>query len=246
MGPRVLLLLAIPSVIWAQTHDPVLQIPPIKTSFEIDGQPVGITAWGTVRAATTGSFDVSFTADFGDLEQNITPLMRSQLNRSERCGDRLSVDHASLVPAAPAAELTAYIHYERWGCAKAFGKEMVKRLTGGNATLEVKLTPSVDAGAVALAAEVQKVDADGSLGELLRSGSLEAALREKIARSIQSAIQKGMNFQSSLPPSLAGAVTVTAARFTDGGNARLWFTLDGEVHLSADQFQSLARELKPH
>jgi hypothetical protein len=123
---------------------------------------------------------------------------------------------------------------------------MVKRLAGGNAVIEVKLTPSADARGVVLAADVQKIDADGSLGDLLRSGSLGTALREKIARSVQSAIQKGMNFQSSLPPAIAGAITVNGARFAAGGDARLWLNLDGDVRLSADQFQSLAGAMKPH
>ncbi len=245
MGPRALLLLAIPSFLWAQTGAPELRIPPIKTQLQIDGQTADITAWGTVRAASAGRFKVSLTADLGELEQKITPLMRSELNRSEHCGDRLSVDHASLVPAAPTAVLTAYVHYERWGCAKAFGREIVKRLAGGDATIVVNITPSADGGAVALAAEVQKIDAGGSLGELLNSGSLGTALRDNIAHSVQAAIQKGVSFQSSLPPPLAGAVAVNSVRFADGGNARLWLALAGEVRISAEQFQSLAREMKP-
>ncbi|MGA2273910.1 MAG: hypothetical protein ABSH00_10170 [Bryobacteraceae bacterium] len=68
------------------------KIPPSHTSFDLDGQSAGITAWGTIRATPAGRFNASLTADLGDLEQNITPLMRSELNRSARCGDRLSVD----------------------------------------------------------------------------------------------------------------------------------------------------------
>jgi len=114
MGPRVLLL-AIPFVVWAQAPDPAIEIPPVKTSFEIDGQAASITAWGVVRMASPRGFQVSLTADLSDRAQNATPLMRAELNRSDRCGDRLSVDHALLVPAAPAAVLTAYVHLRTLG-----------------------------------------------------------------------------------------------------------------------------------
>ena len=115
---------------------------------------------------------LTLTADLGEFQQNILPILRSQLNRSDRCGERLSVEQAALVPAAPDSVLNATVHYERWGCMKAFGKDVNKRLVGGNAVLSVKLTPSVEANVLALKAEVVSLQADGSLGELHRSGSV--------------------------------------------------------------------------
>jgi hypothetical protein len=56
--------------------------------------------------------------------------------------------------------------------------------------MEINLTPSVRENDIALGAEVRKIDADGSLGDVLRSGSVGDSIREKIAASIGSAIRK--------------------------------------------------------
>jgi hypothetical protein len=113
--------------------------------------------------------------------------------------------------------LTAHVHYERWACVKAFGKNVVKRLVGGNAVVVVKLTPSAGADGISMASEVQKIDADGSLGEVLQSGSFWApAVKEKIAGSIESSIRKGLDLKSTLPPAAASAATLRSAQFVSG------------------------------
>lgn len=227
----------------AQTNNLTLRIPPVKTSLNLEGQPVGITVWGTVSAAPSGIFRLAVTVDLGEFQENLTPVLSAQLNRSDRCGERLSVERAAVVPAAPSSVLTAYVHYERFGCVKAFGKEVVKRLVGGNGVIEVNLTPSVGENGIILTAKVGKVDADGSLGELLRSGSLGDSIREKIAASIQSAIQKSANLKSTLPSAIGSAAAIQTAQFADGGAGRLWLVIDGEVRLSAEQLRGVAKEL---
>jgi hypothetical protein len=73
------------------------------------------------------------------------------------------------------------VHYERYACVKALGKEIVKRLVGGNSVVELNLTPSSEGGQIGLAAHVVKIDSDGSLGELLHSREqLGDSIREKI------------------------------------------------------------------
>jgi hypothetical protein len=148
-----------------------------------------------------------------------------------------------LAPAAPSAILTVYVHYERFTCVKAFGKEMVKRLVGGNGVVEVNLAPSVGENRVLLTAEVRKIDADGSLGEVLRSGSFGDSLRQKIAASIESAVQKSTDLKSTLPPSMEKVLALQTIRFADGGTGRIWLTIEGEGRLSAEQFQAVAKEL---
>jgi hypothetical protein len=223
--------------------DVVLKIPPVKTSVDIEGQAIQITASGTVSAAAPGNFHVAVTVDLANFQENLTAVMAAELNRSDRCGERLSVERAVLAPAAPAAVMTASVHYERFTCVKAFGKQVVKRLIGGNGVVEVNLAPSVGENQIVLTADVRKIDADGSLGEVLRSGSLGDSLRQKIAASIQSAIQKSADLKSALPASIESAVAIQTVRFGDGGAGRLWLGIDGAVHLSAEQFQTLAKEL---
>jgi hypothetical protein len=232
---------AVVCAVQAQTGD--LRIPPVKTSLNLEGQPVGFTAWGTVSAGPSGVFRLAVTVDLGEFQENLTPVLSAQLNRSDRCGERLSVERAVLAPAGSSSVLTANVQYERFGCVKAFGKEVVKRLVGGNGVIEVNLTPSVGENGIILTAQVRKVDADGSLGELLRSGPLGDSIREKIAASIQSAIQKSANLKATLPSQMGSAAVIQTAQFADGGSGRLWLLVAGEVRLSAEQLRDVAKEL---
>ena len=234
------LALLVTCLVQAQTGSLTLKIPPVKTSLNLEGQPVEITAWGAVSAASSGVLSLALTVDLGNFQENLTPVLAAQLNRSDRCGERLSVERAVLSPAAPSAALTAHVHYERFACVKAFGKEIVKRLAGGNGVVEVNLAPSVGESGITLTAQVRKMDADGSLGELLRSGSLGDSIREKIAGSIESAIRKSANLKSTLPAAIENAATIRTVQFADGGAGRLWLAITGEVRLPAEQFRRLA------
>jgi hypothetical protein len=227
----------------AQTGNSTLNIPPVKTSLNLEGQALEITAWGAVSTAPSGAYRLAMTVDLGNFQENLTPVLAAQLNRSDRCGERLSVEHAALAPEAPSAVLTANVRYERFACAKAFGKQIVTRLAGGNAVVEVNLTPSVAENRMALTAQVRKIDADGSLGELLRSGSFGDSIRQKITASIESAIQKSANLKSTLPAEIENVAALQTGQFADGGAGRLWLNMTGEVRLSAEQFQDVTRKL---
>jgi len=217
----------------AQTD--TVKIPPLKTSLTLEGQPVAIAIWGSVSPAR-----LSATVDLGDFQEHLTPILAAQLNRSEKCGERLTVDRVAL---APPGLLTANVHYERFACAKAMGKEISKRLVGGNAVVEVNLAPSVLENHIAMTAEVRRIDADGSLGEALRAGSFGDSIRQKIATSIESSIRKSADLKSALPEGMESVVTLKSVRFTDGGSGRLWLMLEGEVHLSAEQFRGLQKSI---
>jgi hypothetical protein len=117
---------------------------------------------------------LQLSADLSDLQQNITDVLSAELNKDDRCGVRIAVQHATLTPAPPASLAAIQLHYERWGCAKVFGKEQTKRLVGGNAVMQLKLVPAIerDNSELRLVPEVGPIEADGSLGELLRSGTL--------------------------------------------------------------------------
>jgi hypothetical protein len=244
---RIAVLLSSALILAGRGHsqDLTLKIPPVKTSFDAGGQAIPVTAWGTVSGASPDTFRLALTADLAGLQDNITPLLRTELNRSDRCGERLSVDHAALVPSDPAAVLTVNLRYERWGCAKVFGKDAVKRLVGGNAVVVVKLTPSAGPEGIGMASEVQKIDADGSLGEVLSSGSMGASVKEKIANSIQSAIRKSLDLKAALPPRIGAAAAFESARFSSGPEGQLWISVGAGLRLSPDELQTLARQMKP-
>ena len=235
-------LLACFFIVQAQTGSPALILPPVAATFDIGGHSVPLTAWGKIFPPSAGVAGAELTADLGSLQDNITEVLRAQLNRSDRCGDRLSVEQAALVPEGPAAILTAHVHYERWGCAKAFGKEMVKRLVGGNALVEVGLTPTVRAEGVALESEVRRMEADGSLGDALRSDTLGNTMKDRVTHSVESAVQKASAFGSAMPPGIAEAVTLRGARFADGGG-RLHIVANADLHISGEQLEILAKQV---
>jgi len=175
-----------------------LKIPPVRTTLKVENQPVTITAWGTIamtsRQQDRVAFRLDLIADLSDFQQNITDILRSQLDKSDRCGEHIDIQHATLTPADPASVVTAQLHYERWACTKIFGKQTARRLVGGNAVVELKLTPEVEESrTVRLQPELGTIQADGSLGQLLRTGPFEQMLREKVAHALQSATEKGTN-----------------------------------------------------
>jgi hypothetical protein len=162
------------------------------------------------------------------------------LNRSDRCGERLSVQRATLRPAGPAAALTASVDYEKWACVKALGKQITKRLVGGNAIVPVKLTPVVSGGReVKLTGEVGEIQADGSLGEALRSGSFGDALQEKVRTSILRALDKGASLHAALPESVAGLAKISRVAFDDSGGGHLSLDVSAEIAIPFDQARSM-------
>jgi hypothetical protein len=220
----------------AQGSAPEIKIPPAKFTVQIDQQRIELTAWGTV-SPSTGADALNLTVDLGGLQEHLTQALAGQLNRSEKCGERLTVESATLAPAAPSGALTANVNYERYACAKAFGREIVKKLVSGHGVVELKLTPQVADNNISVEAEVRKMDADGSLGELLRSGSFGDSLRQDIGDSIESAIQKSADLKAFLPAAIQNAVTIQSVRFADGGSGRLWLNIAGQVRLPAAELR---------
>jgi hypothetical protein len=234
----------------AHAQNVTFKIPPVKIPFKIKDQSVTITASAIVsmhsKDQETSMFKLELTADLGELQQNITPLLASQLDKNDACGERIAIEHADLTPIEPASLAVVQLHYERWACAKVLGKEKSKRLVGGNAVIEVKLTPAIEENKteLRLVPEVGRIDADGSLGELLHTGTLGDMIRDKIGTSILSAMEKGTNLSATLPSALQGHATIQNAEFKDGRTGRLSVVLEGEGQITREQIQELAKQIK--
>jgi hypothetical protein len=227
----------------ARAEDPAFRIPPVKSSFTVENQSIEISASGLASRIGPDLFQLKLDADLGSLQENITALLRPQVDRSNRCGERISLERATLAPMAPSSLLTAYVHYEKWACAKAFGKEVAKRLVGGNGVIPVKLTPAVDQNTVRLNPEVGEIQADGSLGEMLRSGSFGADLRDKISEKLVSTIQKSTNLGTTLPPGLESVATLRSVRFA-GNEGRLSLAIQGELRIQTEKIRALLDQMK--
>lgn len=234
----------------ARAQNAYFKIPSVKIPIKFKDQTITITASGSVfihsKDQDATIFKLELHADLGELQQNMTGLLGSQLDKDDACGERITIEHAELVPIDPASSATVQLHYERWACAKVFGKEKRKRLVGGDALIEVKLTPAIQENntELLLLPEVGKIEADGSLGELLRSGSLGEMLRDKIRASILSAMEKGTDLSVTLPPAIQGRASIQNAEFKDGGSGRLIVVLKGEGRISREQIQELSKQIK--
>lgn len=242
------ILLSIAPLVAAPT-DLMFHIPPVTTTLQIAEQPVAVTVSGIIQGASGADggavLRLTLVAGLSDLQRQIAPILRAQLNQNDRCGERLSVDQASLSPASPASLLTANVHYEKWACAKAFGKQIVKKLIGGNGVIRMRLTPAIEnSDSVQLRAEVLSIDADGQLGEVLRSGSYGAALQEKIRKTIASAVDKSTRLTESLPAAVRGVAALRTVQFSDSGEGRLEINLTGEARISGEQARELTEQMK--
>jgi len=240
--------LTLPTMLFAQ--ETTFKILPQKIPFTVKDQQAYIVASATVsmvsKTSAADTFRLQLTADLTGLQENLTPLLSAQLDKDDRCGDRIAIQQATLTPAPPAAVATVQLHYERFACVKAFGKQQAKRLVAGNALVPIRLTPAVDQNdtQLRLNPEVSAIQADGSLGELLRSGALGEMIQEKIRDSILNAMQKGANLGATLPLAVQPYATITSAQFHDAGAQPLAVELIGEIRVPRDQLQAVTQQLK--
>ena len=246
----VLLLATLASPLFAAPKNETFKIPPVKIPLKIKDQQITIVASGQLTMAPkvhdVNIVNLALNADLADLQQNLAPVLAAALDKDNRCSDRIQIQNATITPIEPASLVVVQLHYERWVCVKLFGKEQVQKLIGGNAVIQVKLTPTVgeDHTELRLVPELGPIQADGTLGELLRAENIGEILRDKIQDAILAALQKGLDLNAILPPAIQGGATIQDAQFKDAGNGRLMVTLDGVIQITDDQLQDLEKQLK--
>jgi hypothetical protein len=225
--------------------DFVLNFPAVKNSLNFANQPVAVTTSALISRSSgqdsQNTFSFQLTSDLSDLQQNITAVLRSALNKTETCGERIEIQNAALTPLAPASLVTINLHYERWAC---FGRQ-TSELVQGNGSAEFKLTPAVGTdGALRLIPQIGRVNAEGRLAELLRSDSLGEALRDKIAEALLPALQ-GTAYKKLLPPAAQADVTLRRTQFEGTGSGKLSVVLDGEIQVPSDKVAALTGQSTP-
>jgi hypothetical protein len=234
----------------ASAQNAVFKIPPVKIPLDVKDQPINITASAILTLSSKDRnlriLNLQLTADLSDLQHNLTNLLSSQMDKDDRCGERVAIQNATLRPVEPAGVAVVQLHVERWACVKVLGKQAAKKVLGGDAQIQIKLTPAIekDSTELQLVPEVGDIQADGSLGEVLRSGALGETIREKVRSSIVSALNKGTNLSATLPPAVQGYVTIQNAEFKDGGNGSLLVVLDGEARITQEQVKLLSDQVK--
>jgi hypothetical protein len=232
------------SPLGASAQNSVFKIPPVRVPLDVKGQPIAIIASAilTISSEERNSLalNLELTGDLSDLQRNLTGLLSSQMDKDDRCGERITIQNATLTPADPASLAMIQLHFERWGCAKVLGKQVAKKLVGGDAQVQI----ASDGTGLQLVPELGQIQADGTLGELLRSGALGETIREKIQSAMLSALQKGTNFGTTLPPAVQSYVTIRNAKFKDAGDGRLLVVLDGGARITQEQLRLLSDQVK--
>jgi hypothetical protein len=238
------------SPLGASAQNSVFKIPPVKIPLDVKGQPIAITASTILTVSSKErnalTLNLELTGDLSDLQCNLTDLLSTEMNKDDRCGERMTIQNATIAPADPASLAMIQLHYERWACAKVLGKQVDKKLLSGDAQVQIKLPPAIagDGTGLQLVPELGQIQADGTLGELLRSGALGEAIREKIQRAMLSALHKGTNLGTTLPPAIQGSITIRNAKFKDAGDGRLLVLLGGEARITQEQLQLLSDQMK--
>jgi len=231
----------------ATGQDVAFTLPKVRTQVSIGRRSIAVDVSSALsQTASQGdqrTFQLETTVDLSELQQSITEILNAQLY-STGCGERLSVNRATIVPATPASTLTLQLHYERWSCRGLSGQGSMNEVAESNGTVEIKLTPALgEANALRLNSEFKRMDATGIMADDLRSGDLGDFLRDKVSSAVLAAVLAGANFKATMPGVLENGVTLQAARFQDPSGSGLKAVLEGQVHLSNDQVNLLASQL---
>jgi len=231
----------------ATGQDLTFTLPPVKNAANVANRTVAVAVSGTLsQVATEGSrrtFKLDLVADLSDLQQNITELLRVQLDRANRCGERVAVRQAMLTPSAPATLVSVRLHLERWTCTQTFGRVSANELAESDGSIEIRLTPAVEkSNALRLTSEFGRIEASGMMADALRSGDLGNDLRDKVAQSILSALRAVADVKMTLPPVLQSAAVIQSAKFQDAAGT-LRVVLEGQIQISSEQADLLASQL---
>ncbi|MHB8218586.1 MAG: hypothetical protein ACYDDS_21145 [Candidatus Sulfotelmatobacter sp.] len=213
--------------------------PPVKNSVQLADQTVAITTSGVISrsAPESNTFKLELSEDLSDLQQDITEILRGQLDKADACGEQISIQTAAFTPSEPASLVVVQLHFERWAC---FGKSTLNEMAEGNGMVEVRLTPAIaDDGRLRIDAKLGRVNAEGLVGELLRSGSLGDTLRDKIGEAVLSSLRQASDYKTILPAAAQGSVTLHHAQFQGTGTGKLSMVLDGDIQLSSDAVTAL-------
>ena len=226
--------------------DLTLHLSPVQSVIDIEKRPIAITLGGTiskVAAEDHNRFNMELAADVSDLQQKIGQILESKFNQSDPCGEQVAIQEASLTAQAPASLVVTQLHLARWTCFGSLGQASPNELAEGNGTIELKFTPLVAANrTLQLVPGVNRVNAEGFVGEQLRSGSLGVALREEITRMLLSAMQTEVYFKAILPAVAQEHAVLEKAEFREAGGVRV--VLDGTIQISDEQVKLMVNQLK--
>lgn len=231
----------------ASGQDVAFAIPKVTTHVNIGRRAVSVGVSSVLsQTASEGdqrTFQLETTVDLSEFQQSVTEILNAEFY-STGCGERLTVNRATIVPATPASSLELRLHYERWSCMRMAGQTSMTELAESDGTVEIKLTPVTDgANVLRLTPEFKRIDANGVMADDLRSGDLGDTVRDKVSSAVLLAVQAGADFKTTMPGALQNGVTLQSLRFQDPSSSGLKAVLQGQVRLSNEQVSLLASQL---
>lgn len=229
----------------ASGQDVAFHLPAVKHPVKAGTETLSLEVSGILSQSESKgdlrTFQLEMMVDVSDLQDNISAVMKDQLDGGRLCGERLAVKRATLVAASPASSLTLDLHFERWMCRPSSSP---MELAEADGSAEMKLTPSIDtSNSLGLASEFTRVNASGMMGEELRSGDLGTDLRDKVNKSVLSVLRAAANLKTILPGAAQAGATLQTAKFQESGPGGLRVLLQGQVQMSNEQVNLLATQL---
>jgi hypothetical protein len=241
------------SIMQASGQDLAFVLPQGRSMVSVGGRTIPVAVSGVLTKIAAQSsqraFKLELAANLSELQQNIFEILQAQLDSSQLCGQRVAIRQATLSPATPASLVMVRLHFERWICTRTSGRQTASELAEGDGTVEIKLTAAMEMpnasapGTLKITAAFGRIDATGMLGEELRSGSLGEELRDQVVQSVLSAARAGSDFKSALPPAAQNSAVIQSAKFQDVGVGGLSVVLEGQIELSNEQADQLARQI---
>jgi len=234
-------------IILANGQDSTFTLPAVKSTARIADHAVEFTSAGQLsQVAIDGNrrtFKLQLTSDLSDLQQKITELVRAEVNRSDRCGERVAVQQAMLTPSTPAGVLFVRLHYERWICPRVGSQSSASEIAESNGSVELRLTPAWGKSGVEISSQFGRIEGGAMMTDAIRQGGLGDDLRDAASHLLIACIQAGTDLKTPLPAAVQGDAVVQDAKFADGGAGRLFLVVEGRAQLSDEQASLLARQL---
>jgi hypothetical protein len=234
-------------IIIASGQDSTFTLPAVRSTARIGDRAVGFASAGQLsQIGVEGSqrtFKLQLTSDLSDLQQNITEILHTKLDRSDRCGERVTVQQAMLTPSMPASVLFVRLHYERWICPRLGSQSSPSEIAENNGSVELRLTPTWGKSGVEVSSQLGRIEGSAMMTDAVRQGSLGDDLRETASHLLLTSIQAGTDLKTALPLVARGAAVVQNAKFADGGAGSLIIVLEGHAQISNEQANLLASQL---
>ena len=96
-------------------EQPIFTMPPSTNSVTISNQTIAVRTSGTISRTPSANFDnvvhLQMTANLGDLEQSITPILQSQLAHSDPCGEQVAIQRAMVSTSSPTTDVSGPVAF---------------------------------------------------------------------------------------------------------------------------------------